>query len=270
MKDDQILVSVMMITYNHSAYIQKSILSVLDQSGPFRLEVIVSNDCSTDRTSCIINKIIESHPKSHLIRFFDQKKNLGMQENFIYALKQCQGEFIAYCEGDDYWTDNRKIARQLDALSNFPTSILCFHAVEVLNENIVEKFKFPIPPSNRLVFKDLLTNHYVPTCSILFRNVFLKESVPTWLKKCFVLDIPLELYLATKGSFIYLEEEMACYRRNPGGVTQSKSHQSKAIDGYTYMYSLLARNLGRSNYILLKLKSIKYIYWKLRKFINRH
>ena len=98
-------VSVCMITYGHEKFIEKAINGVLMQECNFEIELILANDCSPDSTNEKVKHCIDSHPRGHWIKNTMHPKNLGMMPNFIWALQECNGKYIALCEGDDYWTD---------------------------------------------------------------------------------------------------------------------------------------------------------------------
>jgi glycosyltransferase involved in cell wall biosynthesis len=102
-------VSVCIICFNHEEFIEEALNNVLNQIIDFKLEVVISDDKSTDETPKIIERIIAEYQGSKTIRYFPQKENLGIIKNFVFALNKCQGQFIAICEGDDYWIDKLKI-----------------------------------------------------------------------------------------------------------------------------------------------------------------
>ena len=110
-------VSVVMITYGHEKFIREAIEGVLMQECDFEVELILANDCSPDQTDSVIQDIIKNHPKGCWIKYIRQENNIGMMPNFIFALKQCKGKYIALCEGDDYWTDPLKLQKQRRVLS---------------------------------------------------------------------------------------------------------------------------------------------------------
>jgi len=103
MVKDQISVSVVMITYNQEDFIRQSIESVLNQEVDFNLEVIVADDNSNDKTSSIINDIILNNKKSNCITYIRNKTNVGSFKNIKNALSKVTGDFIAFCEGDDFY-----------------------------------------------------------------------------------------------------------------------------------------------------------------------
>ncbi len=129
----EILVSVIVITYHQGAYIERAIESVLNQQGDFRIELIISNDASPDNTSEIVHRCIKENNSKHKMIYFEHSKNLGIVENFIFALEQCSGEYIAVCEGDDYWTSASKIQKQLNCLFLNPISSFVFCNRTVIN-----------------------------------------------------------------------------------------------------------------------------------------
>ena len=110
------LVSVIMITYGHEKYIEEAIRGVFLQKTNFPLELIISNDKSPDSTDEIIKNIIKSAPENISVNYIQHLENIGMLPNFISTLKMAEGKYIAVCEGDDYWTDENKLQKQIDFL----------------------------------------------------------------------------------------------------------------------------------------------------------
>ena len=111
------LLSVVMITYGHELYIKKAIEGVLLQKTGFFFEFIIANDCSPDNSDEIIRKTIASAPDHILVKYVHHKKNIGVIKNLKYAFDETTTEFIAFCEGDDYWTDPEKLQTQYDSIS---------------------------------------------------------------------------------------------------------------------------------------------------------
>jgi glycosyltransferase involved in cell wall biosynthesis len=111
---EQIHISVLVITYNHAQYISQTLDSIVSQKGDFVIELIISNDCSTDGTDKAIEEFLEIYTGKVKINYFDQKQNLGILPNLIFALRHCTGDYLAFCEGDDFWTANDKLQKQLN------------------------------------------------------------------------------------------------------------------------------------------------------------
>ena len=108
------LVSVKMITYNHEPYIAQAIDGVLMQETDFPIELIIGEDCSTDRTREIVLEYQKKHPD--IIRVITSDKNVGMHKNAHRTEKACRGKYIAFCEGDDYWIDPLKLQHHVEFL----------------------------------------------------------------------------------------------------------------------------------------------------------
>lgn len=119
------LLSVVTITYNHAQYIGKCIEGVLMQRVNFPMEFIIAEDCSTDETRSICVKYAKRYP--NLIRLIVSDANVGVLANERRAFEAVRGKYVAYCEGDDYWTDPLKLQRQVDFLESHPDYSVCFH-----------------------------------------------------------------------------------------------------------------------------------------------
>jgi glycosyltransferase involved in cell wall biosynthesis len=111
-----ILVSVCLITYNQEQFISEAIESALMQEADFKYEIVISDDCSTDRTREICETYQQSYPD--VIRLLPKTANVGLKKNFVRALTECQGKYIAYLEGDDKWTSPHKLAKQADVMEH--------------------------------------------------------------------------------------------------------------------------------------------------------
>jgi glycosyltransferase involved in cell wall biosynthesis len=159
-----------MITYNHENYIKQAIEGVLMQETDFEFELVISNDNSPDNTEKVIQDIIATHPKAHCIRYIKREPNLGMLNNSRQTLKECKGEFIAVCEGDDYWTDPCKLQKQVDFLEANKDFVLCFHGFNTVDEND-EVLKLEEIEDDIVVYdwKSIFYKH-IATMSVLFRN----------------------------------------------------------------------------------------------------
>lgn len=126
-------VSVCMSTYNHEEFIVQALQSVLDQKCNLVFEVILSNDASTDGTNKVIEEFIKHHPAGSKVKYFNQKVNLGMNNNLIFTLEQAKGKYIALLEGDDYWTDMNKLQIQFDFMEDNQDYTICTAAYESID-----------------------------------------------------------------------------------------------------------------------------------------
>lgn len=209
-------VSICMITYNHEKFIREAIEGVLMQDCDFKLELIVVNDCSLDNTDKIIKDIILNHPRGNWIKYIKQEENIGMMPNFIFALQQCNGQYIALCEGDDYWIDSLKLQKQVDFLEENPDYVLTFHQVNILkiNGEIVDDFITSVPENYENIDTLARLGNYIHTPSVVFRNVI--REFPLEFEHTPIGDYFLYMMLAEYGKLKYLEDKMAVYRYGVG------------------------------------------------------
>jgi glycosyltransferase involved in cell wall biosynthesis len=218
--------SIAMITYGHSKFIKQAIESVLMQQTTFDFELIISNDCSPDTTDEIVQEIIDTNPNGHKIKYFSHKKNLGMMPNFIFLLEQCRGNYIALCEGDDYWTDPQKLQKQVLFLEDNKEFSICFHNVKTLagtqfNEENSRKNIASVSTIN-----DLATYNYIHTPSVVYRNGLIPEF-PAYFSTAPIGDYFLHMLNAKYGKIKYIDEVMAVYRLHDTSYWSSKEKSDK-------------------------------------------
>lgn len=118
-------VSVLMITYNHAAYLAEAIEGVVQQKCDFPFELIVGEDASNDATRKVALDYQKRYPE--IVRVVYSAANVGMNENSLRIFERARGEYVAYCEGDDFWCASDKLARQV-ALMESDSSIGLVHS----------------------------------------------------------------------------------------------------------------------------------------------
>ena len=123
------LVSICCITYNHAQFIRKCLDGFLMQKTDFPIEILIHDDCSTDGTTEIIREYEAKYPD--LIFPLYEEENQYQQgkaaEIDFYNYRRARGKYIAYCEGDDHWTDPLKLQKQVDFMEANPEYSVCFH-----------------------------------------------------------------------------------------------------------------------------------------------
>jgi glycosyltransferase involved in cell wall biosynthesis len=270
------LVSVIIITYGHEKFIEEAINGVLMQECNFGVELIVANDCSPDNTDEVVQHILINHQRRHWIKYIKHKKNIGMMPNFIFAINKAKNKYIAVCEGDDYWTDPLKLQKQVDFMEANLDFSMCFHPVHITLAGKDDFCDYNTPSSDVLFLKDIVREHYIPTCSLLFRNGYFRNGLPIWFSQSISGDLPLEILLASKGKTKYLTEKMACYRRNEGGITQSAVQLANMRSGYIFMYSKLSKEIGFPHKIYLiyivcrlRLGYLKIYFKRIKSFFSK-
>lgn len=207
------LVSICCITYNHEKYIAQCLDGFLMQKTTFPFEIVISNDCSTDNTHRIIQEYVNRY--SHIFREVSPTENLGMINNFYHALNSCTGKYIAFCEGDDYWIDDKKLQMQVDFFEKNPEYGMCYTKVKRYN-NCMNKFYNGDIGSDFLNFKNLLVgNDPIPTLTSLFKTDLLKSylsEINPCTKNWLMGDYPMWLYFSYKTKIRFFDKITGVYR----------------------------------------------------------
>lgn len=215
--------SICCITYNHAKFIRQALDGFMMQKTNFPFEIIIHDDASTDGTADIIREYEKKYPD--IIRVTYQTENqwskgIDVLKAFVYP--KIQGQYVALCEGDDYWIDENKLQKQVDFLDTHPEFNVCFHPVKVIwEDNRASESIFPKPKfrfnKDILTLQDLLKHNFIQTNSVMYRwrlkdqeNLFPNDILP--------VDWFLHLLHAQTGKIGFLSDVMAVYRRHAGGI----------------------------------------------------
>lgn len=217
-----VAISVVMVTYNHERYISQTIKAILDQQTDFDIELIIGDDASTDNAAEIIrNAVKDAQITIHLVL---RSKNIGALENGADLLTRANGEFIALCDGDDYWSDNLKLQRQYDALRQNPNIDICFHPATKISGNKdvgVRNYygKHGVVISAEHVIRG--RGAFMPTASILVRRKALVPYLRTPIGDSYIQGLG-----SLRGGAIYLPEIMSVYREMTSGSISLANRKS--------------------------------------------
>lgn len=218
---EEIMVSVVMITYNHEKYIEQAINGVLMQECNFDYELIIANDHSTDNTDGVIQQILLNHPKVAFIIYLNRDSNLGMANNFVDTFKRSKGKYIALCDGDDYWTDSLKLQKQVDFLEkNDKYSMVCHDALVIDEVKNSSNFYFTGAHQKQICStKDIFGIRFCATASMLFRKrALMFANFPEF--KILAGDYFLQLLISLDGPIYRIYEVMSVYRMTSTGATE--------------------------------------------------
>ena len=208
--------SVIIPCYNFEKYIEQSILSALSQKTNFEFEVIVRDDGSTDSSLTHIKKFDSS------IRILDSSENLGGKKNIKTLIENCKGEYIAYLDGDDYWTNRDKLQKQVDFLDSNPECIMTCTGYYERRENNYKpsenKYWMSMcrSYSNWEVRTENLLINNPATYGRTFRN--LNNLIKDWMFDIRFLDWAINYELSKYGYIKYLDFPGGVYRIHEGGV----------------------------------------------------
>lgn len=222
------IVSVCVLTYQQASYIKECLDGILMQQTDFPFEIILGEDGSTDGTRKICIEYAKKYPEKIRLFLHYRDNNISIagrmtaRFNLLYSLFCSRGRYIAYCEGDDYWIDPKKLQKQIDFLNLNKDYSICFHRVFEQQDNHQVLSKLNPDKENTYTILDLANGNLIHTPSVVFRNQ-LFESFPEWFNKVPVGDYAIHMINAQYGKIKYFPEVMAVYRIHEGGVWSSKS-----------------------------------------------
>lgn len=225
-----VMVSVLCTAYNHESFIRDAIEGMLKQETDFKYEVIIHDDASTDGTVDIIREYKKEYPDQ--IKLILQEKNQFQKQHSIYAeylFPQVSGKYIAFCEGDDYWTDEKKLQKQVDFLETHTDYSMCMHNAVKLNyvtgeRKLLNTFEKSGTYGQREQIMAGLGTDFPAFASYVIRRELIK-NIPAFFFAQQVLDYPLRQYYANCGKVYYFEEPMSVYR-----VSTPQSYMKKTSD----------------------------------------
>ena len=271
--------SVCMITYNHAESVSKAIESILAQKVSFQYEIIIGDDCSKDSTRSVLLDYCNRYP--NLIRLILNEVNLGPTRNFANVLKSACGEYIAILEGDDYWTSPVKLRTQVDILEASKDISICFHAVQVVDKDGVNKnLVLPLPQYRKKISSliDLMSNYsFMATCSLVFRNRLFEYFPDVFFTSDSMCDWPLNVLNAEHGDIYYCNEIMASYRQQSSldawtskGLDVILDHQIRICKAFNNYFDkkfepLIDKNIRNWNFDLSKYHLVRFYFKEARK-----
>jgi glycosyltransferase involved in cell wall biosynthesis len=248
------VVSVVVSTYQHKPFIRECITSILNQETDFQYEILIGEDGSNDGTREICKELADLHPERirlflrdrNTSQFYDSDGNYVARFNVNWLRKSSRGDFIALCEGDDYWIDPNKLQKQVEALQNHTDCSFCFHPAKIeyfdLNkENKITGFHFQ--QVEKIEIGDMIVGggHYCPTASVMFnKEVNTKILASTYIHLFPVIDYYVQVLALTQGRGLYLPDVMSVYRFGvPGSWNQTISSILKRVE---HMISMMISN----------------------------
>lgn len=220
---NEVKVTVICMAYNHEKYIRDALDGFVSQKTNFKFEVIVHDDASTDGTPDIIRSYEKMYPD--IIKPIFQKVNqskMGINKYYKFVLPVSQGEFIALCEGDDYWTNPLKLQKQYDYMMIHPNCSLVVHNTKrvYMGSGYKKAFlpkSFDVSGKCEFSADEVIMNHMLfHTSALFFRKRFYSKN-EEFIKHHQSYDYLIKSLLATEGDVHYIPEIMSVYRMGTAG-----------------------------------------------------
>lgn len=233
-------ITIAIITYNHAPFVADAVRSVLAQKTREPVDILISEDASTDATRDIVLALEAEFPDQ--IRHVFSEQNLRSNAVIGRALRASRGRYVAILDGDDYFIDPLRLQRQADFLDAHPECVAVFGNAEMLvGEKILDRMWTRSDLTSPIGSRELFEGNPFAICCGLFRGDAVR-SVPAWYDgfEPMLTDWPLYVHLSNAGSFAFVDEPVAVYRQHPGGVFSSLSDRVK-LDKTAGFYRSIAK-----------------------------
>lgn len=229
------VVSICCITYQHVNFIRDAIEGFLMQETTFPVEIFIHDDASTDGTAEIVKEYAEKYPKLFwTVLQTENQWSKGAPNSYFFGLIQKQrGEFIALCEGDDYWIAKEKLQKQVNLLDDQKNLVGCCHEVLTNIPSSKTALLFnsysTFGDSKNIRLKHLLSSNWLATCSVLVRKKSI-SNLPDLLHGFAMGDWPMWIWATNDGAFLADPQPMGFYRCHAGGVWSSLDHSKQLVE----------------------------------------
>lgn len=223
------LVSILCVAYNQESYIARALDGFLIQKTDFPFEIIIHDDASSDRTAKIIKSYEKRYP--HIMKaIYEMENQWSKQDGSIQRIMQgyVRGKYVALCEGDDYWTDEGKLQKQILFMESDEKYAMTYHAVRYVNngkiKRVDKRFRSERDVSSEKIIEG--GGEFIATASICYRNEY-GVLFPEFRKKAAVGDYPLQVLLAVSGKVHYFPEVLANYEECSVGSWSERSKKAQ-------------------------------------------
>lgn len=221
-------ISVAMIAYNQEKFVRQAVESVLNQKTKIPFEIVIGEDCSTDKTRQICIEYQNKYP--NMIKLLLHEKNVGAKENTRRVFDNCSGEYMAFLECDDYWIDDTKLQKQIDFLETHNNYVAVVHNSYLLDYQTKKKERFSKKHMNGEISikKVIIWDGVFHISSMVARAAYIKNRVHFEYSEGIIGDYPVALWLAIKGKIYFMKDIMSVYRYlTPGSWSEGALMDSR-------------------------------------------
>ena len=236
------VVSIMVLAYNHDKYIRECLDSLVSQIADFEYEIVIGDDCSTDSTREICFEYQRRFPGK--VRVLWSEENLySYAGNELRVRYKCRGEYVTYCEGDDYYIDNHKLQKQVDLIRK-TDAVMCVAFTDwVYSDHVVHSTYYP-PAYNKssgepiiLTVEDFKRHYFHTTTYMMRRDAFmaLDTIYPRFVG---LRSMQVAFCMAYQGKVCLLSEIVTAYRWTGTGEATSLNVFRAICFNITAMFEL--------------------------------
>jgi len=230
-------IAIFMTTYNHKAYLEQAVESVMMQQLDGAFTLFLGDDCSTDGTTEICKELKSKYPDR--IELLFSEYNIGALKNCLRTFAACVASgaaYIAFCEGDDYWTEPNKLQKQVDILEGNNDVGMVISDMDIYHQEsgLFEKAILKNGLANINESQPLLSYGYLCAASWLMRTEMLEKALPSLRT---ATDATLVLYyeITARSKVHVLNEVTAVYRKRLGSASNLKSQHA----AFEFLYGVI-------------------------------
>lgn len=221
------LVSIHCLAYNQARYIRQCLDGFVNQKTNFKFEVVIHDDCSTDGTVDIIREYASRYPEI-IVPIFEkenQYSKVGFSGISKIMLPYLRGKYLAFCEGDDFWTDSNKLQKEVDYLETHPHCGMVYTDMMVLEETTGKTWPVRVPEYN--FEKLILSDNLIYTASTCMRkDIYDEYFSKVCPKKDWLMgDYPLWLFVSLKSDLFHMQDITGTYRLLPVSAVHQKDYR---------------------------------------------
>lgn len=243
------VLTVVVLTYNQQRYIERCLRSVASQNTDVPFIIRVFDDFSDDGTGLVCHRLKTEFP--NLIQYERRKKNLGPTANFLQALDGLSSEYVAFCEGDDFWLDEHKLAQQIKFLQQHPEYQAVCSDCLLVNEagegdSLFSRGRITEGKEQMdLGIKEVLTSTFRPIhiSSLTMRSEIVSHCLPSWYLQSPILDTPFLFTLVARYRVRYFGRPTAAYRIHRESFTKAKGFPRSYWIRLKWMFERLNEDL---------------------------
>ena len=233
-RGEQPLVTVVVLAYRHEAYLGQCLASVLAQQGAFRLRVLVLDDASTDGTAQVAAQAFEQAARPGVTcELHVHEHNVGEVANLAAAVKLAQGcDYLTFCEGDDFWSDDTRVAQHIEFLEQHPDCVLSFNTIELCEADGSDRRVYAEHEQDARETLDghaLAAGNVIGNFSACFYRGAVTDVVPDDLFSMYTVDWAFNLYCAQFGRIGHLRRPLSVYRQHEAGAWSARPTLDKAV-----------------------------------------
>lgn len=249
------LISICCLSFNHAVFLRQCLEGFLSQQTEYSYEILIHDDCSTDGTIEIIKEYSQKYPDIIFPIFeLENQYSKGKASTIdFYNYKRARGKYIAYCEGDDYWTDPYKLQKQVSFLEDHPEYSVCFHMTSIyeVETGILRPMCYNFPGGNDGIDIDVTPELFLnssigqPLSMVFRKDIYSFEWANHYTYFCDTVEL---YHILRTGKGRFMKFIGGQYNLHSGGVSATQRDVDRSIRAYNMSLEMLSYT-GDSNLI---------------------